>query len=54
MRNAGDWLMVLFLVGIVYILLRPASPAVKFIEALGDFLVTLVRSAADLAAPTEG
>jgi hypothetical protein len=50
MRTVGDWIGLLFVVAIVYVLVRPRSKAAETVEALGSMLVSLVRRATDLAA----
>lgn len=45
----GDWLGLLFLLVIVYLLVRPRSLAVQTVDAFGDMLVAMVRRATDLA-----
>lgn len=49
MGGLGDWIGLLFLVAIVYVLVRPQSKAGDMVEAFGRMLVALVRSATDLA-----
>lgn len=48
--NLADWLGLAFVVGIVYILVRPRSRAAQFVDAVSDLLIALVRSAGQLAA----
>jgi hypothetical protein len=47
----GDWLGLLFVVTIIYILVRPSSKAAEMVDAAGRLLVALVRSATDIAQP---
>lgn len=44
-----DWLGLLFVVAIVYMMVRPGSKAGELVEALGSMLVAMVRKATDLA-----
>lgn len=46
--RAGDWFAVLFLLAIVYVLVRPASQAAKLVDALGAAAVAVVRRATDI------
>jgi hypothetical protein len=48
--NVADWVFVLFLVAIVYVLVRPRSKAAEAVDAIGQMMVALVRRAVDLAA----
>ena len=41
----------LFLVAIVYVLVRPQSKGADLIQAAGDALTAIVSNAADLASP---
>lgn len=45
----GDWLGLLMVVALIYILVRPSSKAAEFVDALGDMLVAMVRRATDIA-----
>lgn len=45
----GDWFAILFVVTVVYVLVRPKSNAAQFIAALGRFLRALVATATDTA-----
>lgn len=47
----ADWFGLAFIVGIIYILVRPRSQAAQAVEAVGHMLVGIVRRATDLAAP---
>jgi hypothetical protein len=47
----ADWLGLLFVVTVIYVLVRPQSKAAEAVDAVGDMLVALVRRATDLAAP---
>ena len=47
--NIGDWIGILFVVAIVYVLVRPRSKAAETVQAVGDMLVSIVRRAVDLA-----
>lgn len=49
-RNAGDVIGLLFIVGIVYVLVRPRSRAGELVTAVFRAGVAMVRKAADLAA----
>ena len=46
----ADLLMGLFVVAVVYVLVRPRSAGVEFVKSVGDALTAIVKSAADLAA----
>ncbi len=47
---ALDWLALLFVVAIVFVLVRPQSKAAETVEAIGAMMTALVRSATDVAA----
>jgi hypothetical protein len=49
MSNLGDWIALLFIVGIVYLIVRPKSKAVEAVDAFGRMMVEMVRRAVDLA-----
>jgi hypothetical protein len=49
MSDLGDWLALLFVLAIVYVLVRPRSGAGEAVTAIGDMLVSMVRRAVDLA-----
>lgn len=49
-RDAGDVIAVLFLVAIVYVLVRPRSRAGELVNGLFRAVNAMVRRAADLAA----
>lgn len=44
----ADLVAVVFLLAIVYVLVRPRSAAVDAVKAIGDALASLVRTAVDL------
>lgn len=46
---ASDWIGLLFVVGIVYLIVRPNSKAAETIGAVGGMLVAIVRQATDIA-----
>lgn len=46
----GDWIGLLFVVAIIYVLVRPSSRAAQFVDAVGHMLVNIVRRATDVAA----
>lgn len=46
---AGDVLAGLFVVAVIYVLVRPRSAGVAFVQAVGSALTAIVKSAADLA-----
>lgn len=48
--NLGDWLMLLFVVGIVFVLVRPKSKAAEAVDGLANLFIAMVKRAADLAA----
>ena len=50
MSVLGDWLGLLAIVAIIFLLVRPRSKAAETIDAVGGMLVALVRSATDIAA----
>lgn len=45
MSGLGDWLGLVLVVAIIFVLVRPGSPAVELVERFGEMLITLVRSA---------
>jgi hypothetical protein len=52
MRGWADWLSLVFVVAIVYLLVRPGSKAAETVGAFTDMIVSMVRRATDLAAST--
>jgi hypothetical protein len=46
----GDWLGLLLLVAIVYVVVRPSSKAANFVSAVGNMVIAMVRRATDLPA----
>lgn len=44
-----DWIGLLFLVAILYVLVRPRSKAGELVEAFGAMLTAIVSTATDLA-----
>src|SRR4029077_10974665 len=44
-----DWLSLVFVAAIVYVLVRPRSKAAELVDGVGNMLVSLVRQATDLA-----
>ncbi len=49
MNVVGDWLAVLAVVAIVYILVRPQSKAAAAVEGFGAMMVAIVKRATELA-----
>lgn len=47
-RYAGDFFAVLFLVTIVYVLVRPQSKGVETIDLFTNGMVAMVRAATDI------
>lgn len=45
----GEWFAILFVVTIVYVLVRPNSKAADFIGAVGSFAKAVVAQATDTA-----
>lgn len=45
----GEWFSLLFIVTIIYVLVRPRSNAAQFIQAIGKFGRALVATATDTA-----
>lgn len=45
MSGITDWLGVLFIVAVVYVLVRPRSAAGQLVEAVGAALAAMVRAA---------
>lgn len=45
---AWDWLALLVVVAVVFVLVRPQSKAAEAVDAVGRLLVSLVRSAVGL------
>lgn len=50
MDGLGGWLGLLFVVAVVYVLVRPRSKAAELVTAFGGMLIAIVRRATDLAA----
>ena len=48
-KKAGEWFTLLFILTIVYVLVRPQSGAAQFIQAVGKFGRVLVSTATDTA-----
>jgi hypothetical protein len=48
MGYVGDWIGLLLLVAIVYVLVRPNSKAAGFVNAVGSMVVAMVRRATDM------
>jgi len=46
----GDWLALIFVVTIIYLLVRPRSQAAQTVDAIGDLVTEIVRRATDVAA----
>lgn len=51
-QRIGDWIGLLFVVTIVYVLVRPDSKAAELITAIGEFMAAIVRRATDVGATT--
>lgn len=49
MSGWGDWLALVLVVAIVYLLVRPSSKAAEMVDAFGRLMIGLVKSATDLA-----
>lgn len=47
--RVGEWFAWLFVLGIVYVLVRPSSNAAQFVQILGKFGRKLVATATDIA-----
>jgi len=47
--RVGDWVAVFFTVTIIYVLVRPSSNAAQFVQAVGQFAVSLVKTVTDTA-----
>lgn len=45
----ADWFAVLFIVAIIYVLVRPRSKAAELVDGFGRFVIALVSKATDLA-----
>lgn len=45
----GEWVAILFVVTIFYVIVRPNSKAVDLVQAVGQFLRALVSTATDTA-----
>jgi hypothetical protein len=45
----GEWFALLFVVAIIYVLVRPSSNAAQLVAAVGTFGRALLRNATDLA-----
>lgn len=48
---AADLIFGLFVVTIIYVLVRPQSGGIAFVNAFGQALTAIVKSAADLSSP---
>ncbi len=48
-RRVGEWFAWLFVVAVVYVLVRPQSNAAQFVQVLGKFGRKLVSTATDIA-----
>lgn len=46
---ASDWFGLLFVVAVVYVLVRPSSKAAELVDAVGSLMLALTRRATDLA-----
>lgn len=46
----GDWVGLLAIVALIFLLVRPNSKAAETVDAVGGMLVAIVRSATDIAA----
>lgn len=46
----GDWFALVFIVAVVYVLVRPQSKAAELVGAITDMVTAMVKSATDLAA----
>lgn len=47
--RAWDWVAILFVIAVVYVLVRPRSNAAQFVAALGQFGRALIKTATDTA-----
>lgn len=45
MWRVADWLGLVFIVAVVYLLVRPQSHAVELVEGFGNMMVSMVRRA---------
>jgi hypothetical protein len=43
--GAGEWVAALFVVAVVYVLVRPNSQAAQLVDAFGRLLISLVQTA---------
>jgi hypothetical protein len=48
----ADWLGLVFVVAIVYVIVRPGSKVGEAVEGLGRLVISMVRKATDLAPGT--
>jgi uncharacterized membrane protein YkgB len=48
-QRFGDWLGLLLVVAVIFVLARPRSKAAELVDALMDMLTALVRRTVDLA-----
>lgn len=48
MARIWDWLGILFVVGVIYILVRPGSKAVDAVSAIGSAVVAMAKTATDI------
>lgn len=53
-QTIGDWLAVLAVVAIVYVLVRPQSKAAELVEGFGGMVVVMVQRATGLAETHSG
>lgn len=52
MYRWADWFGLVFVVAIIYVIVRPRSKVGGAIEALGSLMISMVRRATDLADPS--
>lgn len=45
----GDWIGLLFVVVVIYMLVRPRSPAAELVDSISAMVVAIVRRATDIA-----
>lgn len=48
-QRVADWIGLLFVVAIIYVLVRPSSKAGELVEAVGTMLRSIVSAATDIA-----
>lgn len=45
---AADWIVGVFLIAVIYVLVRPRSKAAELVQMFSDAVIAMVRTATDL------